>query len=437
MNELAPALWAGPLLVFAWLTLLWWTRRPVGENLAASAVVGAFSWSGLMAVGQLIRHVSHSENTRDLGVWFSLPDYQNVWTQAVDPLGLTLAALASGLVAVIAHFSRSYLHREIGYVRFYLLTTLFGGAVLLVALSATVDQLFFGWELVGLSSALLIAFFSHRVGPARSGLRAFLTYRVGDIGLLTAVVILHHATGGTAIDSMTRFGWLGVRAPQGSGVCTLIMLLILLACAGKSALAPFGGWLPRAMEGPTPSSAVFYGALSINLGPFLLLRCWPLLEASPLARLAVFLVGMATVVHGTLVGRVQSDAKSALAYGSMTQVGLIVVEISLGWTWFAVFHMVGHAGLRTLEMLRAPSLLHDYQHLERSLGEVLPRMGLHYERWLPGPMRRWMYRQALERGMFEALLLWAVSAWQGLAGVLDRVDRNLESALCGSDEVKK
>lgn len=438
MNELAPALWAGPLLVLAWLTVVWWFRRPVSEGRVAAAVIAAFCWSGLMSVGQLIRHISNSENTRALGTWFSVGEYHNVWTQAVDPLGLTLAALASALVVVIAIFSQSYLHAESGYVRFYLLTTMFGGAVQMVALSATLDQLFFGWELVGLSSALLIAFFSHRVGPARNGLRAFLTYRFGDIGLLTAVVLLHHATGGTAIDEMTRFGWLGVRAPGDVSLTTVILLLVLLACAGKSALAPFGGWLPRAMEGPTPSSAVFYGALSINLGPFLLLRCWPLLEASPLARGAVLLVGLATVVHGTLVGRVQSDAKSALAYGSMTQVGVIVVEIALGWTWLAVVHMVGHACLRTLELLRAPSLLHDYHHLEQSLGEVLPRMGLQYERWLPVGLRSWMYRQALERGMFEALLLWMVSCWQGVAGVLDRVDTSLENALCGpSEEVRR
>ncbi len=434
MNGLAPALWAGPALVFLILTTVWWFRSRLSESLIASLVVGAFGWTSLCCLG-LLMGVQRREfgGFVELGRWFSVGDYSATWTEALDPLALVLALMASLLIVLIAIFSRSYLHSESGYLRFYLLTTLFGLGVLLVALSGSLAQLLFGWELVGMTSALLIAFFSHRVAPARNALRAFLTYRVGDIGLLSAVVLLHHTAGTTDINEKGGHAWWGLHSPASPMMATVILLLILAACAGKSALAPLGGWLPRAMEGPTPSSAIFYGALSINLGPFLLLRCWPLLEASPWGRVAVFLVGFGTVVHGTLVGRVQSDAKSSLAYGSMTQVGLIVMEIALGWYALAVAHMVGHACLRTLELLRAPSILHDYSHLEKSLGSVLPRMGAHYEKLLPVGAQSWMYRQALERGAFEALLLWTVELWKRIASRLHRWDQNLETVLCGPD----
>ena len=122
----------------------------------------------------------------------------------------------------------------------------------------------------------------------------------------------------------------------------------------------------------------------------------------------------------------------------MTQVGLVVMEIALGWYALAVVHMIGHACLRTLELLRAPSLLHDYSHLEKSLGEVLPRMGAHYERMLTPGARSWLYRQALERGAFETLALWAVQVWVSLASRLHRADVGLEALLCGApDEMEK
>lgn len=184
----------------------------------------------------------------------------------------------------------------------------------------------------------------------------------------------------------------------------MVGLLILWASMGKAAQVPFSGWLPRAMEGPTPSSAVFYGALSIHLGPYLLLRAESILQSSWLAASAVIAVGSLTALHATFVGRTQSDIKSALSYASMTQVGLIYVEIGLGFRYLAVAHIVGHAAIRTLQILRSPSLLHDHHHLEQAMGKQLPRTGGHLERLVPDSLQPWLYRVALERGGFDALL---------------------------------
>jgi NAD(P)H-quinone oxidoreductase subunit 5 len=181
-------------------------------------------------------------------------------------------------------------------------------------------------------------------------------------------------------------------------------LMLLLAAAGKSALIPFSGWLPRAMEGPTPSSAIFYGALSVHLGAFLLLRVSPILEQSSLLSGAVVAVGLASAIFAALAVRVQTDIKSALAFASLTQVGIIVAEIGLGFRYIPLIHIIGHACLRTLQLLRAPTLLHDYHTLENAMGASLPQTASPWQRWLPEGVRRWTYRFALERGFLDAIL---------------------------------
>jgi NAD(P)H-quinone oxidoreductase subunit 5 len=178
---------------------------------------------------------------------------------------------------------------------------------------------------------------------------------------------------------------------------------LLFAAAGKSALVPFSGWLPRAMEGPTPSSAIYYGALSVHLGAFLLLRVSPLLDASPWLSAAVVVIGLSTAILAALASRVQTDIKSALSYASLTQVGLIVAEIGLGLRYIALIHIIGHASLRTLQFLRASSVLQDHRTLENAIG-ARPASSDAARSWLSPGMHAWLYRLALERGYLDALL---------------------------------
>jgi len=201
---------------------------------------------------------------------------------------------------------------------------------------------------------------------------------------------------------------------------------------GKCAQVPFSGWLPRAMEGPTPSSAIFYGALSVHAGAFLLLRAGPLLDRAPLAAGALVAVGALTALHATLVGRVQSDVKSALAYASLTQVGIILVEIGLGLRWVALLHILGHGSVRSLQFLRAPSLLHDLHRVESAVGGHLARSGLRLERLVPARLRRRLYRFALERAYLDGLLdTFVVAPWLGLFRRADALERRLCRAVAG------
>ena len=155
------------------------------------------------------------------------------------------------------------------------------------------------------------------------------------------------------------------------------------------------------MEGPTPSSAVFYGSLSVHLGAYLLLRVSPLLEASQTLQYIVVLFGAISALCGAMMSRVQSDVKSSLAYASLTQVGIIVVEIGLGFYYLALIHIVGHAALRTLQLLRAPTLLTDYHAIENALGRRLDHESKGWVRFLPHSAQRWAYRFSLERGFMD------------------------------------
>jgi NAD(P)H-quinone oxidoreductase subunit 5 len=204
---------------------------------------------------------------------------------------------------------------------------------------------------------------------------------------------------------------------------TMIAVLLIVAVAGKSALLPLSSWLPRAMEGPTPSSAVYYGALSIHAGCYLLLRAAPLLEQAPTARLLAGALGATTAVFAAVATRVQSDVKSSLAYASLTQVGIIVIEIAIGWYTLAFVHLAGHACFRLLQFLSAPNVLHDLHAIEGAVGDhAAPGRGV--ETPLVYGARRRLFLIALERGFLDTVLERAVvDPFARLARGLSRLDR--------------
>lgn len=379
-------------------------ERTISRLTQTAVTVGLLST--LAAIGLML-----ATGTRyvaiDLGNWVAIPqqDFHFRLKFVLDRLSIPFITLSFLLCGVVAAFTSRYLHRELGYRRFFLLYALFLTGMVMSAVAGTIETLFLGWEMVGLSSALLVAFFHERENPVRNGQRIWSIYRLADAAFLVAALMMHHVAGAGDFSELVSQGpW-----PEGQAVISphhalLVGLLLLVAAAGKSALVPFSGWLPRAMEGPTPSSAVFYGALSVHLGAYLLLRVSPILEASWPLQVIVVLVGATSAIFGSVMSRVQSDIKGSLAYASLTQVGIIVVEIGLGLRYLALIHIVGHACLRTLQLLRAPTLLHDYHTLENAVGSHLKHDRSCLSRVLPAGFRRWWYRFGFDRGFMDTLL---------------------------------
>ena len=381
-------------------------NRPLWEQWTGRLAAGSMTISFAAIATVLVLHATAGTGTMlvSYGYWSTVHEGGIAIEFLLDGRSLAFAALTAAIAGVVAAFSNRYLHREPGYNRYFVLFAMFVTGMLLVALAGNVEVLFAGWELVGLSSALLVAFFHERPAPVTNALRVFAVYRISDAAMLSAAVLLHHVAGSGSLSLLFGSASTAAQAGLSGASATAIALLLVVAVAGKSALLPFSGWLPRAMEGPTPSSAVYYGSLSIHAGCFLLLRAAPLLEQSLTARLLAGAIGLATALFSSLVTRVQSDVKSSLAYAALTQVGIIVFEISLGLYTIAFLHLAGHACFRLLQFLSAPNVLHDLHGLESAVGERLAPASDPFERMISNDMRRRLYLFALERGFLDATL---------------------------------
>jgi NAD(P)H-quinone oxidoreductase subunit 5 len=398
-----------PIALVAMLGLCSLADRPLTEQstkrfIQSAVLVGLAASLGILALMLLwgTRYVSIG-----LGNWVVIPDehFHFQVKLVFDRLSVPFVILSYVLCGVISAFGNVYLHKETGYGRFFLLFSFFLLGMIITSLAGTIEMLFAGWEVVGLSSALLVAFFHDRPNPVRNGLRVWIVYRIADAAFLIAAVSMHHLTGQGDFSALIGTdAWPAGIATVTSGQALFVGSLLLIAAAGKSALVPFSGWLPRAMEGPTPSSAVFYGSLSVHLGAFLLLRVSPILERSDILEWAVVVMGVLTAIYATLCGRVQNDIKSALAFASLTQVGIIVAEIGMGWRYLPLAHIIGHACLRTLQLLRAPSLLRDYHSMENAVGAIAWRRADTGAMAGPGSFNQWLYQLSWNRWHLDTLL---------------------------------
>ena len=408
---------AAPGLAFLGLALTWLLGAEPSERAITRITQLAMAVSGLSFIALLVLLYAAGaglEATVNLGEWFRVREYSFPLILFVDWLSVPLVGLTVLLTALVGAFSVTYMHRETGFLRFFLLLNLYSFGALLVLTAGSFDLLIGGWELAGISSVMLIAFFEHRTGPVRNAIRVFATYRACDVGLLVGTFLMHHFA-----HTATYAGLLATPRLTGTAAA-MVAALLVLAASGKSAQLPFSGWLPRAMEGPTPSSAVVYGAISVHLGAYLLLRAEPILMAVPLVAGAVIVIGATSAIYGTLAARACSDVKAELAFAALSQLGLIFVEIGLGWSTLALMHILGHATVRTLQFLRAPSMLHDYHQLHSAAGGALPQNAGQFDAWLPVGWRLWLYRFAMDRGHLDSLVdrgfanpMHAVSGWVG------------------------
>lgn len=357
----------------------------------------------------------------DFGEWFPLDGALIPLALQSDPLGAAYLCMSDLLLVIIVHFSSSYLLGDRGFTRFFVCLGLARVGLGLVCLGATIDVLLIGWELVGLSSVLLIAFFRHSTRAAENSVSTWVCYKTCDLALIIAVGLIHELGHQVFWGNLsTRMASMGATHHEAS----LISLLLILSTLAKSGQFPFHWWVPRAMEGPSPSSAIFYGALSLHLGPFLLLRTYPLWHTSPGLCFLVGSIGAISAIVTTMSGRVNSNVKTQLANAAVCQVGVIYVELALGYHRLALYHVVAHSLLRSWQFLRANSLLQEFQKNPAVSAKLQHRSHYGFTCWIPASWVETTYLWSQQGFFVEQALHRTSHHFLALIKFLYRIKRN-------------
>ena len=355
-------LWLLPLLPFTGFLL----NGTLGRRLPRAAVTGiallftavpaamvAWLWATLDLAAAPIELVSRP--------WIQVPGFTVNFAFTIDHLTLIMLSVVTGVGFLIHVYSAGYMAHEEGFWRFFAYLNLFMFFMSVLVLSANFLLLFVGWEGVGLASYLLIGFYFHKKSAANAGKKAFIVNRIGDFGFLLAMFLLiaHFGTLSfkeifasiMAHPAATNPGWQG-------GFLTAIALLLIVGAAGKSAQIPLYVWLPDAMEGPTPVSALIHAATMVTAGVYLVARCHVLFDRSPFALGVVAVIGALTALFAASVGIVQHDIKRVLAYSTISQLGYMFLGCGVAAYSAAVFHLVTHAFFKALLFLAAGSVIH-------------------------------------------------------------------------------
>ena len=377
--------WLIPALPLAGFAILLAAGPRLGEPragwLATAASAGSFLFT-LITFGGLLGLESAEEGgaggrggrsfVSTLFEWMPIGGLEVDAALLVDPLSMTMALFVTGVGTLIHLYSVGYMHGDPKYSKFFLYLNLFLFSMLMLVLGNNLVVTFLGWEGVGTCSYLLISFWHERPTAATAGKKAFVTNRIGDFGFMIATFLLWTTLG------TVSYAGLAAGAPAlATGTATAVSLLLLLAAAGKSAQLPLYVWLPDAMEGPTPVSAMVHAATMVTAGVYLLVRLNPVLDASEGALLVIAIVGAATALFAALAAVAQHDIKKVLAYSTVSQLGYMFLAIGSGAYVAAIFHVITHAFFKGLLFLGAGSVIHglgDEQDMRRmgALRAVMP-----------------------------------------------------------------
>jgi len=327
-----------------------------------------------------------------------------------DKITAVYAFVGTFLTFLVTIYSRAYMHRESGYKRFFSTILFFYFGYIVTIFSGNLETLFIGWEILGISSFLLIAFYRDRYLPSKNALKVFTIYRFGDVGLLLAMWATHHLFHeNISFLQLKNYELVSSHLQTHSIIGVFIALMILLTAAAKSAQLPFSSWLPRAMEGPTPSSAIFYGSLSVHIGVFLLLRTFPFWEHQYSVRVIIVMLGLSTSIISSLIARVQSSIKSQVAYSSISQIGLIFIEVAAGFENLALIHFAGNAFLRTYQLLVSPSVV-SYLIREQFYNFIPHQKTI--EDYIPKKIRYSFYILCLKEFRLDSFVYWMLRPFQ-------------------------
>src|SRR5712671_1481113 len=348
------------------------------RKFASYSAIGSMLLALIASVVALINAVQHSGHLGEVRQsynfnWFQLGDS---WVQlgwVLDPLTAVMLVMVSFVGLLIFIYSFGYMAHDENFTRFFCFLSLFAAAMLGVVISNSLLLLFICWELVGLTSYLLIGFWYHKPSAAAAAKKAFITTRIGDMALLLGMVWLYSKTGtllfydhGQGCLEQTALTALVAKGTQlGLAASTGIGLLIFCGAVGKSGQVPLHVWLPDAMEGPTPVSALIHAATMVAAGVFLVARVYPLMAATPVgahgtsaALQVVTWVGVITAVFAASIAVAQSDIKRILAYSTVSQLGFMMIGLGVGGVAVGMFHLITHAFFKALLFMGAGSVIH-------------------------------------------------------------------------------
>ena len=341
--------------------------RRVGERGSALIAIGAAAGALVISVLQFLSLIAHPQGAViNLADWIHIGTLQVPWAFRVDTLSVTMMLVVSVVGTLIHIYAAGYMHYDVrykedtaSYARFFVYMNLFIAAMMILVSGDSYLTLFVGWEGVGLCSFLLIGFWyarnpdsRHGTLNAQAGKKAFVANRIGDLGILLAMFMIFWAFGSLSFDAVLPHA--EAAAPW---VIVLITLAMLLGVTGKSAQLPLYVWLPDAMAGPTPVSALIHAATMVTAGVYLVARSAPLFSAVPAAQTTVALVGGLTALFAATIAVGQSDIKKVLAYSTISQLGFMVAAVGLGAYVAGMFHLVTHAFFKALLFLGSGSVI--------------------------------------------------------------------------------
>lgn len=374
------ALWLIPVLPLLGFLILVATEGRLGERAVAVVGAGSVGLAALVAVPVTVAFLEQPADAafaQTLWVWMEVGGFAPDFTLYLDGLSLVMLWVITGVGFLIHLYATGYMAGESGYSRFFAYMNLFVFAMLMLVLGDDLLVLYLGWEGVGLCSYLLIGFFQQDPANGYAARKAFVVTRVGDTAMALGLFLLFRELG--TLDVQALLGAAAVAWPEGSTVLTVAALLILGGAVGKSAQLPLQTWLPDAMAGPTPVSALIHAATMVTAGVYLIARLHDLYLLAPAAQTAVALVGLATLFVAAFAALAQTDVKRILAYSTMSQIGYMFFALGVGAWSAAVFHLMTHAFFKALLFLSAGSLILALHH-EQDVG----RMGGLWRR-LPWP----------------------------------------------------
>src|SRR5512146_688905 len=289
--------------------------------------------------------------------WLSAGSFRVEYAFLLDQLSLVMMLVVTGVGFLIHIYSVGYMAEEGGYYRFFSYMNLFMFFMLTLVLANNYLLMFVGWEGVGLASYLLIGFFFRRDSAASAGKKAFIVNRIGDFGFLIALFLLLKHFGSLSFDEVFK-NVSAMPVETGAGLFTTIAILLMVGACGKSAQLPLYVWLPDAMEGPTPVSALIHAATMVTAGVYMVARSNPIFFRSPTALTVVAIIGCLTAIFAATIGIVQTDIKRVLAYSTISQLGYMFMACGVAAFSAAIFHLMTHAFFKALLFLGAGSVIH-------------------------------------------------------------------------------